>query len=44
MRQIDDTTIDVQLDGPGTVERCQEVVESIGNDGRVESIEVQEAT
>jgi hypothetical protein len=42
MRQIDDTTIDVQLDGPGIVERCQEVVEGMREDGRVQSIDVQE--
>ncbi len=38
---IDDTTIDVRLDGPGTVERCQEVADRMREDGRVPSIELQ---
>jgi len=41
MSQIDETTIDLLLDGPGPVERCQQVVESMRGDGRVQSIEVQ---
>jgi hypothetical protein len=38
---IDDTHLDVQLYGPGPEDRCQAVVESMRNDGRVLSIEVQ---
>jgi len=44
MRVIDDTTIDVQLDGPGTAERCQEVVDHMRDDGRVLSIDVQDGS
>jgi multidrug efflux pump subunit AcrA (membrane-fusion protein) len=40
----DDTTIEVQLDGPGTVERCQEVVDHMREDGRVLSIDVQDGS
>lgn len=36
----DDTHVYVQLQGPGPGERCQEVVDSMRNDGRVSSIEV----
>ena len=39
MRQIDDSSIDVQLDGPGTGVSCEEVVESMQEDGRVQSID-----
>ena len=42
MQQIDDTTLDVRLDGPGTVDRCQEVVDRMQEDGRVLSIDVQD--
>jgi len=42
IQQLDDSTIDVQLDGPGTIASCQEVVESMREDGRVQSIDVQE--
>lgn len=44
MRVIDDTTIDVQLDGPGTAERCQEVVDHMREDGRIASIDVQDSS
>jgi hypothetical protein len=40
-RVLDDTHIDVQLYGPGPVERCRAVVDSMRNDGRVLSIDVQ---
>jgi len=38
----DDTTIEVQLDGPGTMERCQEVVDHMREDGRVLSIDLRD--
>jgi len=37
---IDDTRVTLQLQGPGPAERCQAVVDSMRNDGRVMSIEV----
>jgi hypothetical protein len=37
---VDDTHVDVQLQGPGPAERCQAVVDSMSNDGRVLSIQV----
>lgn len=40
-RVIDDTHLDLQLYGPGPVERCQAVVNTMRNDGRVISIDVQ---
>lgn len=40
-RVIDDTHLDLQLYGPGPVERCQAVVDTMRNDGRVISIDVQ---
>jgi hypothetical protein len=36
----DDTHVYVQLQGPGPGERCQEVVDSMRNDGRVASVGV----
>jgi hypothetical protein len=40
LRVVDDTHVDVQLQGPGPAERCQAVVDSMSNDGRVLSIQV----
>lgn len=40
LRRVDDTHVDLQLQGPGPVERCQEVVDSMSNDGRVASVQV----
>jgi len=42
MRVIDDSTIDLQLFGPGIIDRCREVVDSIGQDSRVLSIDVRD--
>jgi hypothetical protein len=39
MQVVDDTHISLQLQGPGPAERCQAVVDSMRNDGRVESID-----
>ena len=39
LRVVDDTHVKLQLQGPGPDERCQAVVESMRNDGRVQSIE-----
>jgi len=36
---VDDTHVNLQLQGPGPAERCQAVVDSISNDGRVQSID-----
>jgi hypothetical protein len=36
---VDDTHVNLQLQGPGPVERCQAVVDSMRNDGRVLSID-----
>ena len=36
---VDDTHVNLQLQGPGPAERCQAVVDSISNDGRVLSIQ-----
>jgi hypothetical protein len=36
---VDDTHVSVQLQGPGPTERCQAVVDSMRNDGRVLSIQ-----
>jgi hypothetical protein len=38
LRVVDDTHVNLQLQGPGPAERCQAVVDSISNDGRVLSI------
>jgi hypothetical protein len=40
LRVVDDTHVDVQLQGPGPAERCEAVVDSMSNDGRVLSIQV----
>jgi len=39
LRLVDDTHVKLQLQGPGPDERCQAVIESMRNDGRVLSIE-----
>ena len=39
LQVVDDTHVNSQLQGPGPAERCQAVVDSIPNDGRVVSIE-----
>jgi hypothetical protein len=39
LRVVDDTHVVVQLQGPGPAERCQAVVDSMSNDGRVLSIQ-----
>jgi hypothetical protein len=36
---VDDTHVNLQLQGPGPGERCQAVVDRISNDGRVLSID-----
>jgi hypothetical protein len=36
---VDDTHVNLQLQGPGPAERCQAVVDRMSNDGRVLSIE-----
>jgi len=38
--KIDDTHVNLQLQGPGPDERCRQVVDSMRNDGRVSSIDV----
>ena len=40
LRVVSDTQVELQLEGPGPDERCQEVVDAMGDDGRVESIDV----
>jgi len=40
LRRVDDTHVDLQLQGPGPAQRCQDVVDSMSNDGRVASINV----
>ena len=37
---VDDTHVNLQLQGPGPAERCQAVVDSISNDGRIVSVQV----
>jgi hypothetical protein len=39
LKVVDDTHVNLQLQGPGPNERCQAVVDRISNDGRVQSIE-----
>jgi len=36
---VDDTHVNLQLQGPGPAERCRAVVDSMRNDGRVVSID-----
>ena len=38
--KVDDTHVNLQLQGPGPGERCREIVDSMRNDGRVASIDV----
>jgi hypothetical protein len=39
LRVVDDTHVELQLQGPGPAERCQAVVDSMRDDGRVQSID-----
>jgi hypothetical protein len=39
LRVVDDTHVDLQLQGPGPAEACEAVVDSMRNDGRVLSID-----
>ena len=41
LRVVDDTHVNLRLQGPGPDERCQAVVDSMRNDGRVQSIETR---
>lgn len=41
LRRIDDTHVELQLQGPGPTPRCQHVVDNMRNDARVLSIGVQ---
>ena len=41
VRVVDDTHVNLQLEGPGPAERCQAVVDSMRNDGRVLSIKAR---
>ena len=38
LRVVDDTHVVLQLQGPGPAERCQAIVDSMSDDGRVQSI------
>jgi hypothetical protein len=40
LQAVDDTHVILQLQGPGSSDRCQAVVDGMRNDGRVLSIEV----
>jgi len=40
LQVVDDTHVNLRLQGPGPAERCQAVVDSMRNDGRVASIDV----
>ena len=40
LQVVDDTHVNLQLQGPGPAERCQAVVASISNDGRVASVQL----
>ena len=40
LQVVDDTHVNLQLQGPGPAERCQAVVDSMRNDGRVAAIDV----
>lgn len=40
LQVVDDSHVNLQLQGPGSADRCQAVVASISNDGRVASIQV----
>jgi hypothetical protein len=39
LRVVDDTHVNLQLQGPGPAERCQAVLDSVRNDGRVLSVQ-----
>jgi hypothetical protein len=39
LRLVDDTHVDLQLQGPGPAEACEAVIDSMRNDGRVLSID-----
>jgi hypothetical protein len=39
LRLVDDTHVDLQLQGPGPDDRCQAVVDDMRNDGRILSME-----
>jgi len=39
LRVVDDSHVNLRLQGPGPDERCRAVVDSMRNDGRVQSIE-----
>jgi hypothetical protein len=39
VRVVDDTHVNLRLQGPGPDERCQAVVDSMQDDGRVASID-----
>ena len=39
LRVVDDTHVNLRLQGPGPDERCQAVIDSMRNDGRVQSID-----
>jgi len=39
VRIVDDTHVNLRLQGPGPDERCQAVVDSMRDDGRVASID-----
>jgi hypothetical protein len=41
LNAVDDTHVNLQLQGPGGPERCQAVVENMRNDGRVVSIDAR---
>jgi hypothetical protein len=40
LKVVDDSHVNLQLQGPGPATRCQAIVASISNDGRVASIQV----
>jgi hypothetical protein len=40
LKRDDDSHVRLQLQGPGPMERCQEVVDFMRKDGRVQSIDV----
>lgn len=41
LQAVDDTHVNLQLQGPGPDQRCQAIVDSMRNDGRVLSIQVK---
>lgn len=41
LKAVDDTHVDLQLQGPGPGKNCQQVVDGIRNDGRVLSVDVK---